>query len=81
LQPLGDIEIVFLQMEEGLYIRFACDSEEKKDFANSQRETLTEMISSTDLLGLSFTDGAGNPANELVQQLAPAGKSMLDTKI
>jgi len=81
LQPLGDIEVMFLQMKEGLYIRFACDSEEKKDFANSQRETLIEMISSTDLLGLSFTDGAGNPANELIQQLAPAGKSMLDTKI
>lgn len=81
LQPLGNIEIVFLQMEEGLYIRFACDSEEKKDFANSQREILKEMISSREVLALSFTDTAGDPANELVQQLVPEGKSMLDTKI
>jgi len=31
LEPLGDIEITFLQLKDGLYIRFACDSEEKKN--------------------------------------------------
>lgn len=81
LEPLGDIEVTFLQMEDGLYIRFACDSQIKKDFTNEHRDTLKEMISSTEVLGLSFTDTAGNPANDLVQQLVPDGESMLDTKI
>ncbi len=81
LEPLGNIEIIFLQLEEGLYIRFACESKTKKDFANSHSDTLKEMISSTEVLGLSFTDTSGNPTNDLIQQLVPHGKSMLDTKI
>ena len=81
LEPLGNIEIIFLHTEDGLYIRFACDSAKKKEFASAFQDELKEMISSTDLLGLSFTDTAGNPARNLIQQLAPDGKSMLDTKI
>ncbi len=81
LEPLGDIEIIFLQTKEGLYIRFACDSKEKKEFANEFQSDLKEMITSSDVLGLSFTDTAGNAANDLVQQLVPDGESMLDTKI
>jgi hypothetical protein len=81
LEPLGNIEITFLQTPEGLYIRFACDSQTKKEFSSSYRDELTEMISSAEVLGLSFTDTAGNPASDLIQQLVPAGESMLDTKI
>jgi hypothetical protein len=81
LEPLGNIEITFLQTKDGLYIRFACESAEKKDFTNNFQNDLKEMISSTELLGLSFTDTAENPASKLIQQLVPDGKSMLDTKI
>jgi hypothetical protein len=82
LEPLGDIEINFLQTpDDGSYIRFGCESQIKKEFINSYQETLEEMISSTEILGLSFTDTAGNPTNDLIQQLVPAGESMLDTKI
>lgn len=81
LQPLGDVEIIFHQAEEGLYIRFACDSDEKKEFVNSFQDDLKEMITSTEVLSLSFTGKAGNPAHELIQQLIPNGKSMLDTRI
>jgi len=81
LEPLGNIEINFLQMKEGLYIRFGCDSKSKKEFAGSHQETLKEMISATEVLGLSFTENAENPTNNLIQQLIPDGESMLDTKI
>ncbi len=81
LEPLGNIEIIFLQTEEGLYIRFACESNLKQEFTNSFQDDLKGMISSTDVLGLSFTNTAGDPANDLIQQLVPDGKSMLDTKI
>ncbi len=81
LEPLGDIEIIFLQTEDGLYIRFACESKDTKEFASAFQDELKEMISSTDVLGLNFTDTAGTPANDLIQQLVPSGKSMLDTKI
>ena len=81
LEPFGDIEITFLQTKDGLYIRFACESADKKEFTNGFQDDLKEMISSTEVLGLSFTDTAGNPASDLIQQLVPDGKAILDTKI
>lgn len=81
LEPLGNIEITFLQTKDGLYIRFSCDSQEKKEFTQEQQEMLKEMISTTDVLALSFTDLAGDPTNELIQQLVGDGHPMLDTKI
>ena len=81
LEPLGDIEITFLQTKDGLYIRFACESADKKEFTTDFQDDLKEMISSTEILGLSFTDTAGNAIGDLIQQLVPHGKSMLDTKI
>ncbi len=81
LEPFGDIEIIFLNTEEGLYIRFSCESKDKSDFASGFAEDLKKMISSSQVLGLSFTEGAGNPAQELIQQLIPDGESILDTKI
>ncbi len=81
LEPLGNVEIIFLHTEDGLYIRFACESKEKQEFTSAYQDELKEMISSTDVLGLSFTDTAGNPASELIQQLVSDGKAMLDTKI
>ncbi len=81
LEPLGDIEINLLQSDEGLYIRFACESEEKKQFVSTHQDELKNIISATEVLGLSFTDNAENPASELIQQLVPEGESMLDTKV
>lgn len=81
LEPLGNIEISFLDTPEGLYIRFCCDTNEKSLFASSHQEELKQMISSTNILGLSFGEDAGNPAQELIQQLIPDGETMLDTKI
>lgn len=81
LEPLGDIEIRFLNTDEGLYIRFACESKEISDFTSMHQEDLKQMITSTPVLGLSFTEGAGNPARDLIQQLIPDGEAILDTKV
>ncbi len=81
LQPIGNIEIHFLHSEEGLYIRFACDSIEKKEFTSQFGEELQETVTTGKILGLSFTDTAGDPTSELIQHLVPEGKSMLDTKV
>ena len=81
LEPIGNIEISFLDVSDGIYIRFLCDTKAKADFANSFQGELKEMITSCDILGLSFGTGAGNPAQALIQQLIPDGEAMLDTKI
>lgn len=81
LEPLGNIEILFLDTSEGLYIRFCCDTNAKSLFANSHQDELKKMVSSTNILAVSFGEDAGNPAQELIQQLIPDGETMLDTKI
>lgn len=81
LEPLGNIEIIMVQTTDGLHISFACDSQIKKEFTRSHQETLKEMITSTKVIGLSFTDNAGDPTSELIQQLVPDSESMLDTKV
>jgi len=81
LEPIGNIEISFLDVSDGIYIRFLCDTQEKAGFASALQEDLKAMISSSDILGLTFGAGAGNPAQELIQQLIPDGETMLDTKI
>lgn len=81
LEPLGNMEIHFSQDNKGLSIRFACDSEEKKEFISTYQADLKNIISTTDLINLSFSDTAGDPASELIHQLVPEGESMLDTKV
>jgi len=81
LEPLGNIEITFLDTSEGLFIRFCCDTNEKSTFASSHLDELKEMVSSTNILAISFGEDAGNPAQELIQQLIPDGETILDTKI
>jgi hypothetical protein len=81
LEPLGNIEIDFLQTEDCLYIRFGCESDQAKTFTSVFQDELKNIISSTDAVSINFTDTAGNPSNDLVFQLLPEGKSILDTKI
>lgn len=81
LNPLGDIQITFLKTDEGLYIRFASGSKEINNFTRAHQEDLKQMITSVPVLGLSFTEDAGNPARDLIQQLIPDGETILDTKV
>ena len=81
LEPLGNIEIAFLETSDGLYIRFCCDTTEKSQFARSQQDDLKQSISLETVLAISFGEDAANPANSLIQQLIPDGETMLDTKI
>lgn len=81
LEPLGDIQITFLETGGGLYIRFASGSKEISNFTRAHQEDLKQMITSVPVLGLSFTEDADNPARDLIQQLIPDGGAILDTKV
>jgi hypothetical protein len=80
MAELGNLRIDFLQYEDGLYIRFNTESQEKSDFIESFSTDLQQAIADKPLLGLSFSDTATDPAAELIQKLLPHGSSMLDTK-
>ncbi len=82
LEPLGHVRVNFLQLQDGIHLRFDMDSEEKVDFIKSTVSELKEQMAEHDmpLVGLNFTATAIAPATELISHLLPEGESMLDTK-
>ena len=81
LSGLGNIQIEFVQTDEGLWMRFNCDSQEKADFVSQFSDDLKQQLADTPLQGLSFSGTANAPITDLVRRLVPAGKSFLDTKV
>ena len=81
MSELGHLRIDFLRNEEGLYLRFFADSEEKASFLAEHDGDLKRAIVDTPLVGLSFTSGSSDPVQELLQRIVPPGRSILDTKV
>lgn len=81
MKELGNIRVDFHNNSEGLYLRFNCDTTEKAEFVSEYQEDLKEAITTTPLLGLSFSDEAEDPASELIKRIMPKGSSMLNTKV
>ncbi len=79
LAELGNLRIDFLQYQDGLYIRFNTDSKEKSNFVESFSTNLKEALSTSNLLGLTFSENATDPASDLIKKILPQGSSMLDT--
>lgn len=80
MSDLGNLRIDFLHNAEGLFIRFAAESQEKADFLAGFSDDLKAAISDTPLINLAFSGGAPDPINDLIRQLIPEGGSMLDTE-
>lgn len=81
MSELGHLRIDFLRNEEGLYLRFFADSEEKAHFLAEHDDDLKRAIVDTPLIGLSFASGSSDPVQELLQRIVPPGRSLLDTKV
>lgn len=81
MSELGNLHIDFLHNAEGLFIRFSADSQEKADFLADYSDDLKAAISDIPLINLAFSAGAPDPINDLIRQLVPEGRSMLDTTI
>ncbi len=83
LTGLGNILIDFLQADEGLWMRFNCDSAEKADFVGQFSDDLKQQLADIPLplQGLSFAATANSPSNDLIRRLVPSGQSLLNTKV
>ncbi len=81
LSGLGDITVVFLQTEDGVWMRFNCDSQEKADFVSQFSDDLKQQLADIPLQGLSFSGTANGPGPDLIRLLVPAGQSLLNTKV
>lgn len=81
MSELGNLRIDFLHNAEGVFIRFSADSQEKADFLATFSDDLKAAIRHTSLKSLAFSSGAPDPMSDLIRQLVPEGRSMLDTKV
>lgn len=80
LTGLGNLQIEFLQTDDGLWIRFNCDSQEKADFVSSFGDDLKSQLEDIPLQSLSFGATANAPGVDLIRRLIPTGQSLLNTK-
>ncbi len=81
LTGLGNLQIEFLQTDDGLWMRFNCDSQEKADFVSQFSDDLKQQLTDVPLQGLSFSGTANAPGTDLIRLLVPAGQSLLNTKV
>jgi len=81
VSALGNLQIDFLQNKEGLFIRFRTSDQEKADFIETFSENLKSAITDIPLINISFSGDAPDPIHDLVRQLVPEGKSILNTRV
>ena len=81
VSDLGNLQIDFLHNMEGLFIRFRADNQQKAEFLATCSNDLKKAITDVPLINISFSGDAPDPIQDLVRQLVPEGKSMLDTKV
>ncbi len=81
VSELGNLQIDFLKNSEGLFIRFRAGDQEKAAFLESYGSELKKAITRIPLVTLCFASDAPDPIHDLVRQIVPAGKSILDTRI
>ncbi|HKK00825.1 MAG TPA: hypothetical protein VJ955_01545, partial [Desulfuromonadales bacterium] len=82
LKGLGSLQINLLYDEDGLFLRFLCDSKRVTAFISSFRAELENMLSSVlPLNGVSFTEGAVPPVQALAQKLLQGDRGVINERI
>ena len=80
MTELGHLQVDFLRNDEGLFIRFHAEDQEKADFISGLADELREAISGVPLVQLSVAADAGDPIASLLRQLVSEDGTMLDTR-
>ena len=79
LQALGNIFIDILQLPETLYIRFQAEDQQRMEFLKGFESLLQESLSIP--AQLSFSDGAGDPLQDLATRLLPSDGRSFDAMV
>jgi hypothetical protein len=80
MAELGHLQIDFLQNDEGLFIRFHAEDQDKADFIGALTDELREAISGVQLVQLSVAADAGDPIATLLRRLVSQDGTMLNTR-
>ncbi|BCA79153.1 hypothetical protein [Desulfuromonas sp. AOP6] len=81
LEGLGNLQIRLLHDGKGVFLRFYCESQAIADFVGSFSDELNEGLASLPLQGVSFTDGAQEPARVLAETAMPERDGLLDARV
>lgn len=81
MSGLGHLKIAFWQNRDGLFIRFQVEDQQRAAFLAEHQDLLKQMISSVPVQSIVFSDGAENPALELMRTVLPGEESLINTKV
>ncbi len=81
LQGLGELRIDMLQEDEGLFLRFTCDSRDKTCFLQEQEGELREMLKALTLRGASYGSDSARPGSALVRRILNDSNELLDARV
>ncbi len=81
LQGLGELRIDMLQEDEGLFLRFTCDSRNKLCFLQEQEDELRKMLTALTLRGASYGSDSARPGSALVRRILNDSDELLDARI
>ncbi|OEU54974.1 MAG: hypothetical protein BA871_00240 [Desulfuromonadales bacterium C00003096] len=81
LQGLGDLRIDLLQENEGLFVRFTCDSGDKSRFLTEQESELRSMLTALPLCGATYGSDQGALQTDLIRRILTEGDELLDARV
>ncbi|MDY6849461.1 MAG: hypothetical protein SV239_10135 [Thermodesulfobacteriota bacterium] len=83
LEGLGRLQIdcLYQGQGQGLYLRFSCRDQKVASFLEAAQDELRQGLGDTALLAASFSAGAEDPAQALIQRLIPAETHLLDARV
>lgn len=81
LQGLGEMRIDLLQEDEGLFVRFTCDAQDKSLFLAAQEPELRNLLTALPLCGATYGSDQGAAGTDLVRRILSEGDELLDTRV
>jgi hypothetical protein len=79
LSPLGNLRIDFLSSKEGLYIRFASESDTVSEFMRKHEQDLRDAISGTELHSVSYGRAGEDPLTSILKKDKTEESPLLNT--
>jgi hypothetical protein len=76
---LGELQIDFMEHDNGLLLKFVSESQAVKEFLEAAADDLEKTLQALPLRNLAFETAAMPPVNSLIKRIAGADKGVLET--
>jgi hypothetical protein len=76
---LGELQIDFMEYDNGLLLKFVSGSQEVKQFLEAAGDDLKKSLTALPLRNLTFETASSPPVNALLKRIAGMGEGVLET--